>query len=79
MSNPEYVPPVCRPSPGWSALTPMTSFFWLDALPMMPLAEPEPEPDPASSPPPHAAAASAMARAPNVAANRVMRIVTLLN
>src|SRR4051794_10744435 len=79
-SNPVYSLPVCRPRPGWSALTPMTSFFWLDALPMTPLdeLELEPDPEPASSPP-QAAAASTIARAPTVAANLVMRMSTLLH
>src|SRR5919112_4938219 len=75
MSNPVYLPPVCRPRPGWSALTPTTSFLSLLALPRMPLAAADLEPEPPWSPPPHAAAVSARVMAPSTAAKRVMRIV----
>lgn len=54
----------------------MTSFLSPEALPTMPEAPPELPASPSS--PPQAATASAMVSAPKVAANRVMRMFTLL-
>src|SRR6266536_4246065 len=68
MSKPSYLLPVCSPSPGWSAFTPMTSFLSFLALPttpvsVLPLAPelPPPPPHPPVSPRARTRAASTAA------------------
>src|SRR6266511_1218330 len=54
-SKPSYLPPVCSPRPGWSALTPMTSLPSFLALPTTPVSV-VPPPPVLLPLPPHAAA-----------------------
>src|SRR6266540_564811 len=66
-SKPSYLPPVCSPRPGWSALTPMTSLPSFLALPTTPVSVVPPPPVLLPLPPHAAAEPNANARPANSA------------